>query len=389
MKKVIKIIFSILMLINITGCNKKTNVDVEIPFREMNSIQKKIDKMTLEEKVGMLFIIRPDALDFSLTADDLANNSIQGSIAVTDTMKENYEKYPAGGFALFKKNIVDEKQLIEFTKQLHSLGNYYPLTCIDEEGGMVARIANHDAFDVKDFPNMEDIALTKDTNNAYDLGKTIGEYLEKYGLDVDFAPVSDVNTNPNNTVIGARAFGSDPELASLMVEQVVKGLHDSNTMSCIKHFPGHGDTNEDTHYGYAQTNKTWEEMNECEMIPFKKGIEAGTDMVMVAHITATQIENGVPATLSHTLLTDKLRNELGYDGVIITDSFAMGAVTQEYSSGEAAVKAIQAGVDIVLMPENYIEAFNAVKEAVLNSTISEERINESVFRILRLRSLNK
>lgn len=371
LKKTIVVSVVILLVTNLCSCS--------------DPIKKQIKEMTLDEKIGMLFVIRPDALVESNTPEILADNSIQGSISVTDEMISFYEKYPAGGFAIFKKNIVDEKQLVEFTNQLHSISDNRPLICIDEEGGMVARIANHDKFNVQEFPNMEDIAETHDENNAYILGSTIGEYLNKYGIDVDFAPVADVNTNPNNTVIGARAFGSDPEIAGNMVSNVVKGLHENNVMSCIKHFPGHGDTNEDTHLGYAQANKTWEEMLNCEMIPFKKGIEADTDFVMIAHITTSQIDPKVPATLSHTLLTDKLRKELGFEGVIITDSFAMGAITKEYSSGEVAVKAIQAGADIVLMPEEYVKAFEAVKQAVADSTISEKRIEESVYRILKVK----
>lgn len=371
-KKILLVVTIIFLGINLCACSG-------------DEIKKKIKEMSVEEKIGMMFIIRPDALVESNTPEILADNSIQGSISVTQEMSDFYQKYPAGGFAIFKKNITDEQQLVSFTEQLHSLGNNEPLICIDEEGGMVARIANHSSFSVRQFPNMEDIAATGDFNNAYVLGNTIGEYLNKYGIDVDFAPVADVNTNPNNTVIGARAFGSDPEVAGDMVTNVVKGLHDNNVMSCIKHFPGHGDTNEDTHLGYAQANKTWEEMLNCEMIPFKKGIEAGTDFVMIAHITTSKIDPQVPATLSHILLTDKLRNELGFKGVIITDAFAMGAITQEYSAGEAAVKAIQAGVDIVLMPEDYKEAFEAVKKAVDNSEISMDRIEESVYRILKLK----
>ena len=371
MKKIITLSIIMLMVISLCSCN--------------DPIQKQIEEMTLDEKIGMLFVIRPDALVESNTPEILADNSIQGSISLTDEMISFYKKYPAGGFAIFKKNIIDEKQLAEFTNQLHSISENRPLIYIDEEGGMVARIANHDKFNVTEFPNMEEIAETKDENNAYVLGNTIGEYLNKYGIDVDFAPVADVNTNPNNTVIGARAFGDDPEIAGKMVSNVIKGLHENNVMSCIKHFPGHGDTNEDTHLGYAQANKTWEEMLNCEMIPFKKGIEAGTDFVMTAHITTSKIDPKVPSTLSYTLLTEKLRKELGFDGIIITDSFAMGAITQEYSSGEAAVKAIQAGVDIVLMPEDYVEAFEAVKQAVNDSTITEKRIEESVYRILKVK----
>lgn len=378
------------MVLSVIGCSNDKTVSQSEKMDEENNnevdeIRKQISQMSEDEKIGMLFVVRPDALVESNTPEILADNSIQGSICVTDEMISFYKKYPAGGFAIFKKNIVDEKQLINFTEQLHSLGNNRPLIYIDEEGGLVTRIANHENFNVKQFSSMEDIATTGNYNNAYEVGDTIGKYLNEYGIDVDFAPVADVNTNPNNTVIGSRAFGSDPKIASGMVAGVIEGLHKNGVMSCVKHFPGHGDTNEDTHLGYAQANKTWEEMLDCEMIPFKKGIETKTDFVMAAHITTSKIDPEVPASLSHILLTDKLRNELGFEGIIITDAFAMGAITQEYSSEEAAIKAIQAGVDIILMPENYVEAFEGIKKAVSDSTISMERIEESVYRILKLK----
>ena len=371
--KYIKLLLISLLLLSLTSCNQ-------------DLIKKQIKEMSLDEKIGMLFIIRPDALDLKYSAEDLADNSIIGSTKISEEMKDVYNKYPAGGFAIFKKNILSEEQLISFTNQLHSLSNYYPLVCIDEEGGLVARIANHDAFNVKKFTSMQEIAESNDSNNAYILGNTIGEYLNKYGIDVDFAPVADVNTNPDNPVIGERAFGDNPIVAGEMVSKVIDGLHNNGIKSCIKHFPGHGDTSTDTHLGYAQTSKTWDEMLNCEMIPFKKGIEANTDLIMIAHITATNVEDNVPATLSHILLSDKLRKELGYEGVIITDSMAMGAITKEYSSAQACIKAIQAGVDIVLMPENYIEAFEGLKEAVKNNEISISRIEESVYRILKLKN---
>lgn len=369
MRKIILILCSLFIL---TSCG--------ISISEKETLKDK----ELREKIGMMFIVRPDALDLSIPIEDVINSKTDGVKTVNENMLETYEKYPCGGFAIFKKNITNEEQLISLNESLHNLSDHIVI-CIDEEGGLVARLANHDAFDVEKFENMEDIANSEDYDRAYELGITIGTYLEKYGIDVDFAPVADVNTNPDNTVIGVRAFGDDPTIAKEMVVNVIKGLHDADIKSCIKHFPGHGDTGTDTHYGYAETMKTWDEIKELEMITFIEGIKEGTDLVMCAHISLPNVTgNNEPATLSYEIITNKLRNELGFDGVIITDAMEMGAISKEYSSAEAAIKAIEAGIDIILMPANYIEAFDAVYNAVKEGRIPESRIDESYNRILNL-----
>jgi beta-N-acetylhexosaminidase len=264
--------------------------------------------------------------------------------------------------------------------------NGNPLLCIDEEGGRVSRLANNPNFHVKKYESMAAIGATGDPHNAYECGNTIGSYLKFYGFDIDFAPVADVNTNPDNIVIGPRAFSDDPAVAAPMVTNYLQGLKDAGITGCIKHFPGHGDTTSDTHTGYAQTLKTWDEMKKCEMVTFRAGIQWGCQLIMTAHIAAPNVTGStVPSTLSPVILQDKLRGELGYQNIIITDGMEMGAITQHYTSGEAAVGSIQAGVDIVLGPRDFVEAFDAVVDAVNNGTISEERINQSVRRILTLR----
>jgi len=343
----------------------------------------RIHENKLRQKVGMMFIVRPDALDLSIPVEEVEDSKAEGIKEITDEMRAVYDEYPCAGFTIFGKNIENEEQLIKLTGQIHDLGDV--LICIDEEGGIVARIANNENFAVPKFENMETIAQGGDTGVAYTLGKTIGGYLDGYGVDVDFAPVADVNTNPDNTVIGKRAFGSDPVVAGEMVAAAIDGFHASDTACTIKHFPGHGDTSTDTHSGYAETLKTWDEMKACEMISFEKGIEAGADLVMVAHIAAPEVTgNKEPATLSYELITNKLKGELGFDGVVITDAMAMGAIVETYGAGEAAVRAIEAGVDIVLMPMNYVEAYDAVLEAVKSGRISEKRLDESNRRVKEL-----
>ncbi|MBR6027598.1 MAG: glycoside hydrolase [Clostridia bacterium] len=340
--------------------------------------------MSLREKVGQLFVVRPDALDSRFSPDDLEDNSITGTTKVTMDMRAVYASYPCGGFAIFRKNILSAPQLLTLTDNLHALGAYRPLIAIDEEGGQIARIANHPAgFGVRKFPAMGDIAASGDEALAHEVGTAIGAYLKAYGIDVDFAPVADVNTNPNNPVIGKRAFGDSPALAARMVTQVVTGLHESGTASCLKHFPGHGDTSTDTHTGYAETFKSWAEMADCEMIPFRAGIEAGSDLVMTAHIAAPNVTGSdEPATMSYVILTEKLRGELGFDGLIITDALSMGAITEKYTSSEACVQCILAGADLLLMPYDYFEAFDGVVKAVEEGVIPESRIDESLRRVL-------
>ncbi|MDO5448610.1 MAG: glycoside hydrolase family 3 protein [Clostridia bacterium] len=377
-KKIIAILLITLTLF-LCGCTKieqpKEEPEIETTTEYVPTPEEvQIEKMTLEEKVAQLFFIMPEALD----------TNVEGKVtALTDTMKETYKKYPAGGIILFADNIQDPTQIKQLTQDIHDLNELTPFIGVDEEGGSITRIAKNPNFNVTKFSSM---LATKDADEAYTIGKTIGAYLTEYGFDVDFAPVADVNTNPSNPVIGKRAFSANPENAAKMVAGAIKGFHDSGVMTSIKHFPGHGDTQTDTHKGYAETQKTWEEIKNCEMIPFISGIEAGTDMVMVAHIAAPKVTgDGTPATLSYTLINEKLRNELNYNGVVITDGMNMGAIAQQYSSADAAVKAIEAGVDIILLPENYIEAYNGVLAAVQNGTITEERIDESVMRILHLK----
>ena len=282
--------------------------------------------------------------------------------------------------------IDDEAQLARIISQIRAL-NGNPLLCIDEEGGRVSRIANNPKFNVKKYESMAAIGATGDPQNAYECGHTIGTYLNRYGIDIDFAPVADVNTNPDNIIIGPRAFSDDPELAASMVVNYLQGLKDAGVTGCIKHFPGHGDTQADTHTGYVQSLKTWDEMKVCEMVTFRAGIDWGCQLIMTAHIAVPNVTgSSVPSTMSPVVLQDKLRGELGYQNIIITDGMEMGAITQHYSSGEAAVGSIQAGVDIVLGPRSFTEAFDAVIAAVNNGTISEERINQSVRRILTLRA---
>lgn len=343
-----------------------------------------LGKMSLREKVGQLFIVRPEAL-----AENSNAETAPATDRVDDAVISRIEEYPVGGIALFSRNITSAEQLPMFISDLQSSSKYPLFIAVDEEGGRVARIANSDFFNVASYKSMEDIGKAGDASKAEEVGRQIGFYLKELGFNLDFAPVADTNTNPQNIVIGDRSYGSDPALVARMVSAQLDGMHDSGIMGTLKHFPGHGDTKDDTHSGYVSIEKTWDELKECELVPFITALPKA-DMVMVSHITAVNVTSDkLPTSMSETMITGKLRNELGYDGVIITDAMAMGAVADNYTSAEAAVTAVKAGVDIVLMPQNLDEAFNGVMNAVTDGEISMARLDESVMRILKLKARYK
>ncbi len=342
--------------------------------------------MNLDEKIGQLLLVQPEALFVDLSPEQ--TNTVHWA-EVTEfhpQMADAFEKYPVGGVILFGNNTQSPSQVKSLIEALQQNSKIPLFMAVDEEGGNVARIANSPGFDVEKFESMGAVGQGGDPRNAMEAGFVIGSYLKDYAFNLNFAPVADVNTNPHNIVIGNRSFGSDPNVVAQMVAAGIKGLHKAGVMSCIKHFPGHGDTKEDTHRGFVSIEKNWDELKERELIPFEAGIAAGTDMIMLSHITAERItSDGLPSSLSHEMIERKLRKELDYDGVIITDSMSMKAITDHYSSGEAAVLAISAGADIVLMPENFTEAFDSLHEAVGSGTLSEARLDRSVLRILSLK----
>ena len=350
------------------------------------SIEKQLQEMSLQEKVGMMFIVRPEALDpdaYYNSPTDLKAISLQ---EVNDRMRKTAAKYPMGGIILYSNNIKNPSQLTSFVADLKALPSH-PLICIDEEGGTVSRLANTPSFRLPQYPNMGVLAASGRTKDVADAATEIGTYLSSYGFDINFAPVADVNTNPRNIVIGPRAFSNDPHAAAPMVKAYVKGLQKTGVLACLKHFPGHGDTTADSHFGYAMSRKTWDEIRDCEMIPFKAGIDAGAKIVMTAHISLPNVTgSNTPSTLSSMILQDKLRGELGFKGVIVTDAMEMGAIIRQYPIEDACVMAIKAGVDILLCVREYPQVFETVVNAVRRGEIPESRIDESVRRILRLKN---
>lgn len=330
--------------------------------------------MTLRQKVGQLFVVAPEAL---------APES--GTVtAFSEELEQGLGDYPVGGIILFADNLTDPDQLTALTGALGQAGETPLFLSVDEEGGMVARLANHSGFSLPRYDSAASVGSSGNPEDAYDMGRTIGTYLAQYGFNLNFAPVADVNTNPRNPVIGKRAFSSDPEMAAAMASAAARGLKDAGISPCYKHFPGHGDTAEDSHAGLAVSWKTEEELEACEWIPFR---EAGVgDLVMVGHVAVPELTGDMtPATMSSLLVTEKLRGELGFSGLVITDSLQMGAVTDCFTSGEAALLALKAGCDILLMPEDLPEAFEAVLDAVASGELDEEVLNRAVLRILQFK----
>ena len=341
-------------------------------------------KMSLREKVGQLFIVRPESLEPAIRYDSDAELPPYKLQAVSEGMRRRAAEYPVGGVLLYGHNITDPAQLKRFVRDLKALPGA-PLLCIDEEGGRVSRLANNPAFDVPRYESATAMAAAG-PEATYEAARAIGGYLKRYGFDIDFAPVADVNTNPENIIIGTRAFSDNPRHAAPLVAACVRGLQDAGVTACLKHFPGHGDTLADTHLGFAFTRKTWQQMTACEMVSFREGIRAGARLIMAAHIAAPAVTGtDVPSTLSPVILTEKLRGELGFDGVIITDALEMGAITRQYGSGEAAVRALQAGADLLLCPLDLCAAFDAVVNAIRAGVLSEARLEESLSRIRSLR----
>ncbi len=333
-------------------------------------VQVLMENMTIRELVGQLFMVCPEDL---VTYD--------GSVLyATEVLAQGLERYPVGGVILFGDNIQDPDQLRSLTGGLGEMGKIPLFLGVDEEGGNVARLANKYGFDLPKYKSAAAVGLGV-PEDAYEMGRTIGGYLKDYGFNLDFAPVADVNTNPDNPVIGSRAFSSDPEIAAQMAAAFARGLREAGILPTFKHFPGHGDTGEDSHTGMAVTNRGREEMRSCEWLPFALAGEG--DLVMVGHISAPALTgDDTPATMSRTVVTDILRGELGFSGLVVTDSLAMGAITQYYTPEEAAVAALEAGCDLLLMPEDLPQAMEGILSALDSGRLTLDRIRESVERIL-------
>ena len=338
-----------------------------------------VNNMTLEEKVGQMFVVGLENLD-------TGNGNYYEFRAITPDMQQTITQYKPGGVFFFSRNIESREQTKQLISDLAAASDIPLFFTVDEEGGDVSRIAGNPNMKTTLFPSMEEVGLKQDTEYAYEMGKTIGSQIRELGFNVDFAPVADVKTNQLNTEIGNRSFGADPELVSSMVTAVVKGIQENDVSATLKHFPGHGNSSEDSHKTAVNVDNDLNRLRKVDFVPFRAGIKEGADFVMVSHISVSRVtEDTVPACMSSLMIQTVLRKELGFDGIAITDAMDMGAITKYYEPDEAAVNCVEAGMDMILLSTDYQSAYRAVLGAVQDGKIEETRIDESVKRIIRVK----
>ncbi|HUR02376.1 MAG TPA: beta-N-acetylhexosaminidase [Nonomuraea sp.] len=336
-----------------------------------------VSKMSVEEKVGQLFMpVLYGTAPGTVSGENQARYGVQTPAKVV-------ARYHLGGVILFPANIKGVDQVVDLTNGLQQASKDVPLLIgTDQENGLVSRMGAL----MTDFPGASEVGSTKDTALARAVAKATGEELRAVGVNLDFAPVADVNVDPRNPVIGKRAFGDRPGEVAKMVAASVKGFRDAKVAATAKHFPGHGDTNIDSHTGLPVIKHTKEQWERIDAPPFKAAIAAGVDAVMSAHIVFPKLDpSRDPATLSKPILTGLLRNKLGFQGVISTDALNMDGVRKKYNDAEIPVRAIQAGADLLLMPYDLPKAYNGVLAAVKSGRISRQRLDESVTRLLKLK----
>ncbi len=372
MKKIILGIFLLTLTLALNGCASNTSgedINLNKNNKQVDKIKQQIDNMALDEKIGQLITVGIDGYNLDDNAKDLI------------------ESKKVGGIILFKNNVNDSNQLLQLinsVKETNSTNKTPIFISVDEEGGRVNRFPK----EIKALPSNKIVGNKNDSNLAYDIGKDIGYALSSFGYNMDFAPVLDINSNPNNTVIGDRAFSSDKDIVANLGTNEIKGFKSSNVICVAKHFPGHGDTATDSHYSLPIINKTIEQLQDLEFVPFKKAIEEKVPAIMVSHILLPNVDDTNPASMSKTIITDILRKDLKFDGVVVSDDMTMGAITNDYDISEACIKAINAGTDLLLVCHGYdneVKVINSIKEAVNNKIISMDRIDESVYRILSLK----
>ncbi|WP_219834490.1 beta-N-acetylhexosaminidase [Paenibacillus sp. R14(2021)] len=339
----------------------------QVPTTE-ELIALKLQKMSLDEKLGAMIIAGLDGTAPSAQA------------------RAMIEKQHIGGFIFYKGNVTTPAGVAAYTNQLKAWNkvNHSPLfISVDQEGGRVSRLPG-----LLKLPTGRSIGDTGDVSYAGTIGGVLGKASKLMGFNVDFAPVLDINSNPANPVIGDRSYGTTSKRVTQMGLAVMDGIQDAGVIPVVKHFPGHGDTSVDSHLELPVVNKSLAQLKAFEWVPFKATVQNGVDMVMVAHILFPRIDKNVPASLSKTIITDELRGQLGYKGVVITDDMTMGAISKNFGLAQAAVTTVKAGSDIVLLAHGYEDAatvLTALKQSVKKGDISEKRINESVKRILALK----
>ena len=333
-----------------------------------------ISQMTLEEKVAGLFFVTPESM----------MEGVNQAVIAGGKTEEALNAYAVGGIIYFSKNIQSADQITEMLTKTQEMSKYPIFLGVDEEGGSVARVADS-ISDIENVGDMSDLGALNDPGAAYNAYSVIADYLEELGFNVNFAPVADIYDG-NNALFAERAFATDANVVSSYVYQAICGLQDGGISACAKHFPGHGSADADSHDGRATVELTEEELMATELLPFQMALTANPDFIMIGQVSLPNVLGDyTPATMSSDIVTRILREQLGYNGIVITDAMNMTAVTEYYTSAEAAVNAINAGCDMILMPENFKEAYQGVLDAVNNGEISVERIEESLMRIYRVK----
>ena len=377
-----KLLITIIVIILLVGCTNKDKKErnekeeknniIDTDSNQENELEKRIkttmENMTLDEKIGQMIIVS------------------YASSKVDNTLKNALTDVQPGGFILFGDNITTYENTLNFIKEVKSYVKIPMFISIDEEGGKIQRLLYLKDFSITDIPDMYDIGNMNDEELTYGVGKIIAEELRVFGINMDFAPVIDVYSNINNKVIGKRSFGMTKEIVSKHGLLLAKGLEDNGVIAVYKHFPGHGNTATDSHEDLPIVNKTKEELLESDLVPFIDAINNNANVIMIGHLAVPNItKDNTPASLSKELITDFLKKELNYDGLVITDALNMKALTNYYSDEEICGKAVEAGVDILLMPSSSRKCLKSVQDALKKGLITEERINESVEKILRLK----
>lgn len=360
MKKTI-ILMSLLSLLllfffQINDTEKYTN-----PLDE--KVLQALSSMTLEEKIGQMLIL------------------YETHSEVNEEVKKLFNEIKPGGIILNKENITTYTNTKRYIEEIKNLSKFPLIVSIDQEGGRVQRLQLLKDITPTNLPSMFEIGKTQDVSLSYEVGKILAEQVKTLGINVVYAPVCDIVTNKENTGIGTRSFGNSPTLVSSMCTNFAKGIEEEKVIATYKHFPGHGDTTTDSHTSLPIIKKNLEELENFELIPFKEAINEDAKIIMVGHIAFPNITNDLtPASLSKTIITDILKKKLNYNGLVITDALNMKALTDNYTDDEIYTMAINAGVDLLLMPNNPHKAIQIIKE-----TINEERINESVAKILKFK----
>ena len=334
-----------------------------------------LDTMTQEEKLWQLFFVTPEAL-----------TGVETATRAGDTTKDALEAMPVGGIVYFAKNLENAEQTRQMLENTQSCVRIPLFLGVDEEGGSVARVSSNPDMGVSPIASMAEFGAQGDAAALYSAVSGLAAGIKALGFNLDFAPVADIASG-KSAVIGERSFGSDAALCASMSSIASGALADNGVISCLKHFPGYGSASADDHNGPAEVTKTLEQLEQCDFLPFISGIEKGVPFIMVSHLSVPAVTgDDTPCDLSYAAVTETLRNKLGYSNVIITDAQNMASITGRYGAGEAAVAALKAGVDMILMPDDLQVAYDAVQAAVESGALTAQRIDESVLRILRIKA---